>query len=218
MKNEDLLPVLAIETSGELCSVAVMTDENVYSEVNIQKKYVHSQKLFSLIDQAVINIDIDKNSLNSVAVSMGPGSFTGLRIGLAAAKGIAHGLQIPIIPVPTFSAAARSIHKNSVVDSKIAIINRVNSSELYLQKFLFNNSDGSDKSELEIILQSDLEIIPDEFSIFGNFEHDKVVQFESPGALAIAEWAYFFGQDLVTFEYDYLEPNYVKKFIVRTKK
>ncbi len=217
MNSNDMLPMLSIETSGELCSVAVMTEVNVYSEVNIQKKYVHSQKLFTLIDQAIVNIDIDKNTIKSFAVSMGPGSFTGLRIGLAAAKGIAEGLEIPIVPVPTFSAAAGSINKSSV-NNKIAIINRVNSTELYLQKFTFNELSEYNESELEIILQSDLDAIPDEFTVFGNYKHDKVVEYESPGALAIAEWAYIFGQDLVTFEYNYLEPNYVKKFIVRTKK
>lgn len=218
MNTTDILPILAVETSGELCSVAVSVDENVYSEVNIRKKYIHSQKLFSLIEQTVNNLDMNRNEIKSVAVSLGPGSFTGLRIGMAAAKGIATGLNIPLIPVETFGAAAHWIHKNNPDLNSIALINRVNSTELYLQKFRYNNNGKVETSELEIILQDEIDLIPDEFIIYGNYVHPDVIPFDSPSALAIAEWAYFFGQDLVTFDYNYLEPNYVKKFIVRVNK
>src|SRR4030042_6611650 len=98
------LPILAIETSGELCSTAVMLSEQSFVEMNILKKHVHSQKLFDMIDLVLKNANVELKDIACIAVSIGPGSFTGLRIGLSAAKGMAVGANLPIVPVPSFQA------------------------------------------------------------------------------------------------------------------
>ena len=71
----DLLPILAIESSGELCSVCIMEDENTFWEVNAKKKYIHSEKIFLMIDSLFNLADLKVPDLKSIAVSMGPGSF-----------------------------------------------------------------------------------------------------------------------------------------------
>ena len=218
MLSDEHLPVLSIETSGELCSVAVYRDEKTYSEVNILKKHINSQKLFSAIDQAIGNFDITRGDIKAIAVSIGPGSFTGLRIGLAAAKGIADGLNVPIISVPTFEAFAGWLWNINQEHKHFAIVNKVNSTELFIQKFEFNGYIDCKPGNLEIILQNELENLDNKYHVFGNFTHPKVKSIDSVPASAIAKWAYFFGQDLVTFDYNYLEPNYVKSFIVKVNK
>ena len=98
----DLIPILAIETSDNICGVCVYFDEAKYFTSKILLKHSHSEKLFEVISSVVQQAEIEFDEIKSLAVSSGPGSFTGLRIGMAAAKGIAQVLSIPIIPVPTF--------------------------------------------------------------------------------------------------------------------
>ena len=96
----ELFPILAVETSGELCSVALLLDEKNFIELNYLQKQIHSQKLIGMIDTVLETAATELRGVKSIAVSMGPGSFTGLRIGLSAVKGIAFGANLPIIPIP----------------------------------------------------------------------------------------------------------------------
>ncbi|MDZ7723989.1 MAG: tRNA (adenosine(37)-N6)-threonylcarbamoyltransferase complex dimerization subunit type 1 TsaB [candidate division KSB1 bacterium] len=98
---------LGIETATPTCAVALLTDDTLLAESRLNIRNVHASRLFQLIDSLFRHADRRMQDLNAVSVSIGPGSFTGLRIGLASAKGIATGLDIPVIPVPTLSALAR---------------------------------------------------------------------------------------------------------------
>ncbi|MBN1300368.1 MAG: tRNA (adenosine(37)-N6)-threonylcarbamoyltransferase complex dimerization subunit type 1 TsaB [Melioribacteraceae bacterium] len=211
-------PILALETSGELCSAAVLLNENNYSEVTIKQKHVHSRKLFAVIDQSLQNCSVNKRDIKSIAVSIGPGSFTGLRIGLSGAKGIAAGLNIPIIPVPTFDVCAYEIFEYNPHIKKLAIVGKVNTTELYFKEFSIINQTNLNGFDLMLINQSELMLHGGELTLFGNYDHDSVNKTESPRASSVAKWAYIFGEDLLTFNFDYLEPDYVKKFVVKAKK
>ena len=96
---ESGLPILAIETSQEICGAAVLIEPNKFSESIIHIKNIHSEKIFNVIDSALKLAGLKLNMIKAIAVSAGPGSFTGLRIGMAAAKGIGIGSSLPIIPV-----------------------------------------------------------------------------------------------------------------------
>ena len=98
--------ILGIDTSTLVSSVALVDNNKVLAELNIQSKLTHSEMLMPHIDQLLKLSQVDKKALTSIAVSIGPGSFTGLRIGLATAKTIAYALDIPIIGVPTMEALA----------------------------------------------------------------------------------------------------------------
>ena len=95
MEHEPL--VLAVETSGLLCSVAALINEKEFSEVNINQKYIHSDKLIEIIDTTLNSVDLKLNDMKHIAISVGPGSFTGLRVGLSAVKGIALGASLPVV-------------------------------------------------------------------------------------------------------------------------
>ena len=102
--------ILAIETATAVCAAAVIEDGSVRKEVTLVEKHVHSEKLLSLIDAV-----LDRERYDAIAVSIGPGSFTGLRIGLSVAKGMAFAGGLPILAVPTLEALAEfAVEKKAV--------------------------------------------------------------------------------------------------------
>lgn len=98
------MAILGIETSTAVCSVGIVNDDGGTKERSLIESHIHSEKLLTLIDEVCGG---SFKSLQGVAVSIGPGSFTGLRIGLSTAKGLCCGLGIPLAAVPTFQAIAR---------------------------------------------------------------------------------------------------------------
>ena len=100
------MPILAIDTATMVSSVAVADEKRLLAELTVQTRLTHSETLLVHVQQVLEMAGVAKNQLDGVAVSLGPGSFTGLRIGLGAAKAIAYGLDIPIIGVPTAEALA----------------------------------------------------------------------------------------------------------------
>jgi tRNA threonylcarbamoyladenosine biosynthesis protein TsaB len=98
------MSILSIDTSSSNCSVAVVRDNITLGEVNINYNLQHSVLLMPLVEELLEKLQMKPKDLTAITVSVGPGSFTGLRIGLAAAKGMALALDIPI-----YSADAMSI-------------------------------------------------------------------------------------------------------------
>ncbi len=104
--------IIAIETATEVCSAALIHSSNVLARRSVHEKNIHSERLLILIDEVLKESNIAPSQLTAVAVSAGPGSFTGLRIGLSAAKGLALALNIPIIAVPTLDGIAESFRRS----------------------------------------------------------------------------------------------------------
>lgn len=102
--------VLAIDSSGLTATVAVVEDTQTIAEYTVNYKKTHSQTLLPMIDEMARMIELDLNTLDAIAVSGGPGSFTGLRIGSATAKGLGLALNKPLIHVPTVDALAYSVY------------------------------------------------------------------------------------------------------------
>lgn len=100
------MKILAIESSAMVASVAILDENTVLAEYTINHKKTHSQTLLSMIDEIVTMSEVELESLDAIAVSGGPGSFTGLRIGSATAKGLGLALDKPLINVPTVDAMA----------------------------------------------------------------------------------------------------------------
>ena len=100
------MKILGIESSSLVASVAVVTDQVMTAEYTVNFKKTHSQTLLPMLDQVAEMIDLDLNTIDAIAVSGGPGSFTGLRIGAATAKGLGLALEKPLIHVPTVDALA----------------------------------------------------------------------------------------------------------------
>ena len=103
------MKILALESSGLVASVAVMEGDNLLGEYTMNYKKTHSQTLLPMLQALTEMIELDLNTIDAIAVSKGPGSFTGLRIGSATAKGLGLALNKPIIPVPTIDALAYNL-------------------------------------------------------------------------------------------------------------
>lgn len=101
--------ILALDTSGPVCSVAIQQDEQLLYESRVINKLTHSQILMSMVDEALKKTGITVQQINTIAAVVGPGSFTGVRIGVAAAQGMARGLQISCIAINALESMARSI-------------------------------------------------------------------------------------------------------------
>ena len=100
------MKVLGIDSSGLVASVAVVEDDILLAEYTVNYKKTHSQTLLPMLKEIGDMINLDLNSLDAIAIAAGPGSFTGLRIGSATAKGLGLALDKPIIPVPTVDGLA----------------------------------------------------------------------------------------------------------------
>lgn len=98
--------ILAIDTSTRVSSVALVEDGRVIAELNQDTRLTHSERLMPQIKQLLDMAEKTSRDLTAIAVSIGPGSFTGLRIGMATAKTMAYALGISIIGVPTMEALA----------------------------------------------------------------------------------------------------------------
>ena len=103
------MKILALDSSGLTASVAVIEDENLMGEYTMNYKKTHSQTLLPMLDELAKMIELDLQSIDAIAVAGGPGSFTGLRIGSATAKGIGLALDKPIIHVPTVDGLAYNL-------------------------------------------------------------------------------------------------------------
>ncbi|WP_371380545.1 tRNA (adenosine(37)-N6)-threonylcarbamoyltransferase complex dimerization subunit type 1 TsaB [Sporomusa aerivorans] len=102
------MPILAIDTATLVSSVAIATPDTLVAELTIQTRKTHSERLMPHIASLLEMAEMPQSKLKAVAISIGPGSFTGLRIGLATAKAFAYALNIPLIGVPTLAALAFS--------------------------------------------------------------------------------------------------------------
>ena len=98
--------VLGIESSSLVASVALVTDDILTAEYTVDFKKTHSQTLLPMLDEIVKMLELELDTIDAIAVAGGPGSFTGLRIGAATAKGLGLALKKPLIHVPTVDAMA----------------------------------------------------------------------------------------------------------------
>ena len=104
------MKILAIDSSGLTASVAVLEDDKLTAEYSVNYKKTHSQTLVPMMDAIRGMTELDLTTIDAIAVAAGPGSFTGLRIGSATAKGLGLALGKPIIPVPTVDGLAYQMY------------------------------------------------------------------------------------------------------------
>jgi tRNA threonylcarbamoyladenosine biosynthesis protein TsaB len=101
--------ILAIETATLVCGAAILVDGEIVAEESVEERKIHAERLLDLIDRALRRSGSAIGGIDAVAVSIGPGSFTGLRIGVSAAKGLSFATGRPILAVPTLEALARRV-------------------------------------------------------------------------------------------------------------
>lgn len=215
--------ILSIETSGSLCGASLYVEDNKYFTVNLHQKNIHAEKLFEAIDLVMKEGELQLKDISAVAVSAGPGSFTGLRIGMSAVKGLAFGADLPVVPVPTFEALALQIASYLPDKTEFAIANRVNNEEIYYAQFKISGNSYIFAEDLRIIHIDELLNLSGSKLIFGNaastYDLSNVkAAIVNPDPFYVAKWCRLYGSSNIMYDYDYLEPNYLKEFIIRERK
>ena len=104
------MKILGLDSSGIVASVAVVEDDILVAEYTVNYKKTHSQTLLPMLDEIAKMTELDLNTIDAIAVAAGPGSFTGLRIGSATAKGLGLALKKPLIAVPTVEGLAYNLY------------------------------------------------------------------------------------------------------------
>jgi len=220
--------ILNIETSTKNCSVSIGYEEKVIDVLEYAgENYSHAEKLHIFIRDILKRNQLKPSDLTAVSVSKGPGSYTGLRIGVSAAKGLAYALDIPLIAVPTLHSLAKKVKPGSPA----FIIPLIDARRMEVYSAVYNQNH-------ELIRQVKAEILED--NIFNHYLDKQKVYFvgdavektktlinhknaifldeKFPSAKEMHVLSY---QKLLKKEFEdvaYFEPFYLKDFIITTKK
>ena len=137
------MKILAIDSSSLVATVAILDEEKILAEYTINHKKTHSQTLLPMLGEIVKMIELDMQEIDAIAISGGPGSFTGLRIGSATAKGLGLALNKPLIHIPTLDAMAFNFYKTEEIICPIMDARR---NQVYTGMYTFRNG------EFEVVL------------------------------------------------------------------
>lgn len=213
--------VLAVETSQTLCGAAVYITEKNYSESILCKERAHASMITEVIDSALKQAGVDYSHIGAIAVSSGPGSFTGLRIGLTVAKAMAFSRKLPLIMVPTFRAVAAEVYAAIPAAKSFIVAQKANSTEFYAARYLVNGT--SIEADFENVVYSEQELkdklSPDDYFIGSAnwFAVEKYVNLSSPKPSFVARWAVLHGLEIPFDDLDEVEPLYLKDFVIKKK-
>ena len=218
--------ILAIETATDVCGAALVDNGKVIAQRAIDEKFIHSEKLLPMIDEVLREGSITAKRLDSIAVSIGPGSFTGLRIGLSTAKGLALSLGISLIVVPTLDALANAFFRSQKKISANFVCPMIDAKrdEAFFCLYRIDNTGVHRESEYAIALKSKIfELAPASAIFVGDgaekksaprqgvmreFEPSIVCSAESVGLLAESAGVKLSQEELST-----LEPLYLREFV-----
>ncbi len=204
--------ILAIETATEVCSTALVHNGKLLGERSLKEKNIHSERLLLLIDEVLTASHVTTRQLEVIAVSIGPGSFTGLRIGLSTAKGLALSLEIPIAAVPTLDGIAESYRRRRLTKHDeifCAMIDAKREEAFYAFYSITHN---------DIILQSEYAIKPKEEIVSDGTLRQSISEQPSISASAIAFLADRKKKEFELSDFSYLEPLYVRDFVATLPK
>ena len=217
--------ILSLETSSDVCSVALHQNEDLRAEFNLHISKAHSKSLAAIVDEILMHSNEDKKAIDAVAISKGPGSYTGLRIGTSFAKGLCYGLDIPLISINTLVAMAHETNKFN--EQKALLCPMIDARRMEVYNLVTDSSlKIIQETQATIVDESSFSSLLDTHNIwfFGNgagkcesilgkhknavFIKKIVCTAKSIGEIAIEKYKNANFEDLADFE-----PFYVKDFI-----
>lgn len=220
MKDKPL--ILNIETATNVCSVALARGNNILNYLEVKENNSHSKVLTSLIERAFNNSYYKINELDAIAVSKGPGSYTGLRIGVSSAKGLAYGKGVPLLSVATLLVLAYAARKKHPLKQYMPMID-ARRMEVYTS--LYDKDLNQRKPISADIIDSDIykDISADEIILVGDGAKKCKNVLTNP-RYVLDEDIYLSAKDMVELSYQkycsqdfedvaYFEPYYLKEFI-----
>lgn len=172
--------VLGIESSTNVASVAIGDETGIIGQMTLNTPRTHSQKLMPLIESLFNELGVTIKDIDVIGVTTGPGSFTGIRIGLSVAKALAHPRDIPIVSLTTLQSLAYNMSMNS--NNLLAIV-KANRSSVYAGGYSWNGlSFANNMTEGNYALAELLDLVDvtyEDFTVVGQLDDDMKGQFIS---------------------------------------
>ena len=218
--------ILNIETATKNCSVALAQEGKIILCKEIAEEgYSHAERLHVFIEEVIQEAGITFQDLKAIAVSQGPGSYTGLRIGVSAAKGLCFALNIPLIAVDTLQVLA-----SQASISEGVIIPMLDARRMEVYSAIFNpNLVKQREIQAEVITEASFETISEPVYFVGdcaekcqsvlvkpNFVFLPEIKYPSAKEMSTLSFAKFQQSDFV--DVAYFEPYYLKDFMITTSK
>lgn len=217
--------ILNIETATKNCSVSLARNgETILCKEIAEHGYSHAEKLHVFIEEILKESQIDIKLLKAVAVSKGPGSYTGLRIGVSTAKGLCYALGIPLIAVDTLAVLAQSVSQK---DGLIVPMIDARRMEVYSAVFNHNHQKVKDV-QAEILTENSYSEVTDTIYIVGDCQEKCQTVLTKPNFVFLSEHKYPSATAMSTLSYvkfeqkdfedvAYFEPFYLKDFMLNPK-
>ncbi|MBC7440767.1 MAG: tRNA (adenosine(37)-N6)-threonylcarbamoyltransferase complex dimerization subunit type 1 TsaB [Flavobacterium sp.] len=214
--------ILNIETSTKNCSVSIAKNGILISSKEMANEgYSHAEFLHVFIEKLLEETELNLKDLNAIAVSQGPGSYTGLRIGVSAAKGLCFALDIPLIALDTLAILANQVHIENGL-----IVPMIDARRMEVYSAIFNSKLEKTRAvEAQILDENSFSEIKETIYVLGDcqekvktvltkenfiFLEDKI--FPSAKEMAILSFQKFENKDFA--DVAYFEPYYLKDFMI----
>lgn len=219
--------ILSIETATTNCSVSLSKEgKTIVLKEDYDKNYSHAERLHVYIDTVLKEADIDSKQLNAIAVSKGPGSYTGLRIGVSAAKGLCFALDKPLISIPTLEALAYQVTCSDGV-----IVSMLDARRMEVYSAVFDSDFNQIReTQAQILDESSFSDCLEKGNVYfigngvektkGLINHPNAIFIEDklPSANDMSMLAYNKYKISDTEDVAYFEPYYLKDFVALKKK
>lgn len=213
--------ILNIETATKNCSVSIAANGKtlVCKEIS-ELGYSHAEKLHLFIQDVIQEATISFSQLSAIAVSQGPGSYTGLRIGVSAAKGLSYSLQIPLIAVDTLAALAQQVSQNDGF-----IVPMIDARRMEVYSAIFDsNKQKIREVQAEIITSESFESISEKIYFIGDSNEKVKSVLTKPNFVFLDTIKYPSANEMSSISYKkfiekkfedvaYFEPYYLKDFL-----
>jgi tRNA threonylcarbamoyladenosine biosynthesis protein TsaB len=213
--------ILNIETATKNCSVALAKDgETIFCNEISELGYSHAEKLHVFIEEIIAKAGITAKELNAIAISSGPGSYTGLRIGVSAAKGLCFALEIPLISVDTLTSLASQAKVSDGI-----IVPMIDARRMEVYSAIFNaKNEMIRKVEAEILTESSFEGFSETIYFVGDSNEKAKAILNKPNFIFLDEIVYPSAKEMSALSYNkfqentfedlaYYEPYYLKDFM-----
>lgn len=159
------MKILGIDTSTDICGIALTDDKTLITEFRSNIRRAHAEKIIHAIDRVLVDAKLKLHEIDGIAISIGPGSFTGLRIGLAAVKGLVLATKLAVVSVPSLDALVLSAR---FWQNQICPLIKAQADEAYAALYHFQNGQLIRSSEYQLITLDSLQALIDQKTLILN--------------------------------------------------
>jgi len=214
------MKILALDTSTQLCSVAIVDNGRLIAIEQSNESFAHNGLLFEMLEKLLTENNLTVKDFDALAVGQGPGSFTGLRIGVSAWKAIAFASGLPLLPVCPLQALAVEIHGRNKNCNKIRVFMDARQNDAFTALYDFSSGQLQIAKAVTVVNHTDIPGIDDYNLACGNISADFFSGREyQPGCFPTAEAIGILAENdkLLKAADQFFEPSYYKEFKIHRK-